>query len=340
NVVSRFSRTKEDSSIGIVFTALFAIGIILISAIPHGVHFDLECFLFGDPLAVDTDDLWLMGIVCPLVFLIVFLLYHPLKLASFDPVVATALGIPVVALHYLLMGMLAATVVAGLKTTGVVLVVALIITPASAAYLLTNRLWLMMLLASTFGGFSALAGMVLSFVTNWPSGPTMVVVATLIFVFVLMFSPSQGVLIKIIKRRHNRRHVDSEDVLKAVYRNSEPDAGCALDRVAEATRLSVGRVASISKLLIHEGLMAPLGPKIQLTSNGQRRALEMVRSHRLWESYLTERANVPAEEVHQQAEILEHVHELADKVDETLGHPQLDPHGEVIPPADARPPQL
>ena len=133
-------------------------------------------------LSADTDDLWLMGIVCPLVFLIVFLLYHPLKLASFDPVVATALGIPVVALHYLLMGMLAATVVAGLKTTGVVLVVALIITPASAAYLLTNRLWLMMLLASTFGGFSALAGMVLSFVTNWPSGPTMVVVATLIFV--------------------------------------------------------------------------------------------------------------------------------------------------------------
>ena len=190
--VSRLSRTKEDSSIGIVFTTLFAIGIILVSALPRGVHFDLNCFLFGDPLAVDTADLILMSIVCPLVLAIIILLYHPLRASSFDPVVAAAMGIPVVMLHYLLMGMLSATVVAGLKTTGVILVVAMVITPASAAYQLTNRFSRMLLLAGVFGGLSAILGMILAFVINAPSGPSMVLVATLIFALSMLFSPSHG----------------------------------------------------------------------------------------------------------------------------------------------------
>ncbi|MDG2207699.1 MAG: metal ABC transporter permease, partial [Pirellulales bacterium] len=212
-VVSRLSRTKEDSSIGIVFTTLFAIGIILISTMPKGVHFDLNCFLFGTPLGVDSSDLLLMAIVCPTVLGMIVLLYHPLRASSFDPTVAAAMGIPVVLLHYLLMGMLSATVVAGLKTTGVILVVSLMITPASAAYLLTNRLGTMMLLAGIFGGFCAVAGMTLSFATNWPSGATMVVFAAAIFGVVMLASPSQGLLTRYLQRRRMRRHIQEEDIL-------------------------------------------------------------------------------------------------------------------------------
>ena len=338
NVVSRFSRTKEDSSIGIVFTALFALGIIMISALPRGTHFDLQCFLFGDPLAVGESDLLLMAVVCPSVLLIVTLLYHPLKLASFDPIVAAAMGIPVVALHYLLMGMLSATVVAGLKTTGVVLVVALIITPASSAYLLSNRLWKMMLLAGVFGGLSALAGMTLSFVTNWPSGATMVMFASAIFGLVMLASPSQGVVIKMLRRWRIRRRVESEDVLKAVYRNTEADdTWCGIHRVAEVTHLTAGNVASIANELVRGGLLQRSQTALQLTATGRSRAIQLVRAHRLWESYLTERANVPPTEVHAQAEELEHVPGLVDEVDDNLGHPRLDPHGEVIPPREPQP---
>ena len=158
-VVSQASRTKEDSAIGIVFTALFALGIIIASGLPRGTHFDLKCFLFGDPLAVGPDDLIMMGIVAPLVLLAIFLFYHRLKLISFDPTVAAAMGISVTGMHYLVMGLLSATVVAGLKTTGVVLVVAMVITPASAAYQLCDRLWSMLVLAGLFGAISAAAGM-------------------------------------------------------------------------------------------------------------------------------------------------------------------------------------
>jgi ABC-type Mn2+/Zn2+ transport system permease subunit/Mn-dependent DtxR family transcriptional regulator len=334
NLVSRFSRTKEDSSIGIVFTALFAIGIILISAMPRGAHFDLDCYLFGDPLAVGTQDLVLMAIVCPLVLVIIALLYHPLKLASFDPVVAAAMGLPVMALHYLLMGMLSATVVAGLKTTGVVLVVALVITPASAAYLLSNRLSVMMVLSGIFGAASALVGMTMAFVFNWPSGASMVVFATAIFGVVMLLSPSQGLVTQAFRRWRIRRHVESEDVLKAVYRNAQPDSGwCYVNTVVEFTKLTSQQVTSIAKQLVREGLMTLSGGRLQLTDAGQHRAVEMVRAHRLWESYLTQHANVDAADVHDQAEELEHVHELADAVDETLGHPTVDPHGEEIPQA-------
>ncbi len=332
NLVSRFSRTKEDSSIGIVFTALFAIGIILISAMPRGAHFDLDCYLFGDPLAVGTQDLVLMAIICPLVLLIIGLLYHPLRLASFDPVVAAAMGVPVMALHYLLMGMLSATVVAGLKTTGVVLVVALIITPASAAYLLSNRLSVMMILSGVFGAASALVGMTMAFVFNWPSGAAMVVFATVIFAVVMLFSPSQGLLTLALRRWRVRRHVESEDVLKSVYRNAQPNGGgCHVETVAGFTKLSGERVISIAKQLTREGLLTLSGDRLQLTDAGHHRAIEMVRAHRLWESYLTQHANVDANDVHDQAEELEHAHELADAVDETLGHPTVDPHGEAIP---------
>lgn len=332
NLVSRYSRTKEDSSIGIVFTALFAVGIILHSSLPRLAHFDLECFLFGNPLAVERSDLILMGFVCPVVLLTIALLYHPLRLASFDPVVAASMGVPVMGLHYLLMGMLSATVVAGLKTTGVVLVVALIITPASAAYLLSNRLWVMMLLAGFFGALSAVAGMMLSFATNWPSGATMVVFATLIFVVAMLFSPSQGVVTSAIRRFRIRRHVESEDVLKGLFHASgKSGEWCGLEDVAAAARMRTGHVLRVAKQMAREGLVKIMPDKVALTPAGMNRAVEMVRAHRLWESYLSEEANVAPEDVHEEAERLEHVHELADEVDQTLGHPQLDPHGEVIP---------
>ena len=171
NVVSHNSRTKEDSAIGIVFTALFALGLILISMLPRGTHFDLKCFVFGIPEAVTFAEFSLMTGIAIVVLGTITLLYHPLKLISFDPIVATAMGLPVLFFHYLLMGMISATVVAGLKTTGVILVVAMVITPASAAYQITNRFSNMLILAGFFGALSALLGTILAYILNAPSGP-------------------------------------------------------------------------------------------------------------------------------------------------------------------------
>ncbi len=334
-VVSEYSRTKEDSAIGIVFTALFAMGIILISSLSRGTHFDLKCFLFGDPLAVGLDDLLMMTIVAPLVLLTVFVLYHRLKIASFDPVVAATMGISVSAVHYLLMGLLSATVVAGLKTTGVILVVAMVITPASAAYQLSNRLWPMLILAGAFGALSAAAGMSVAFITNSPTGPAMVLVATIIFAMAVTLSPSHGLLFRALRRRQVGRHINCEDCLKAIYRVMETSAGCTKADVVRLTGLSSARVEASLRQLRKERMVEPGSVVLTLTPLGRRRALELVRAHRLWESYLAGEAGIDIETIHDEAERLEHAHELADEVDAKLGHPRRDPHGEEIPVVNA-----
>jgi len=331
NVVVRFSRTKEDSSIGIVFTAMFALGIVMISALPQSTHFDLKCFLFGDPLAIGIEDLWMMGIICPAVLLTVAILYFRLKLVSFDPLVAAAMGVSVAVMHYLIMGMLSVTVVAGLKTTGVVLVVAMVITPASAAYQLTNRFWVMLVLAGVFGAVSAAIGMSVAFVANSPTGPAMVLVAVGLFALSVIFSPSHGVVFDRIRRFKLTRHVENEDVLKAIYRLGPQPCGRFHDSLQTHTRLAARRVHAALRRLRGEQLIVNQGETFTLTPAGVRHAETMVRAHRLWETYLADRLGVSPEEVHAEAERLEHAHDMAERLDETLGRPDVDPHGSTIP---------
>lgn len=331
NLVGRFSRTKEDSAIGIVFTALFALGIILISALPRGTHFDLKCFLFGDPLAVGQSDLIMMSVICPAVLAVVAALYHRLKLVSFDPLVAAAMGVSVTATHYLLMGMLSATIVAGLRTTGVILVVAMVITPASAAYQLTNRFSVMIGLAGVFGAASAGAGMSLAFMTNSPTGPAMVLVAVVIFGIAVVFSPAHGVVFDRLRRRKLARHIANEDVLKAMYRLGPiPRAGYEPVLIA-AVNLGLKDIRKTLGRLRKERLVEPDDGRIALTDAGAAHAKQLVRAHRLWETYLAEHAGVDPSLVHDEAERFEHAHGLAAELDQTLGHPATDPHGTTIP---------
>ncbi len=330
NLVHRHSRTKEDSAIGIAFTAMFAVGLIAISSLPRGTHFDLKCFIYGEPLAINTPDLWLMGIICPAVLLIVAVMYQRLKFISFDPVGAQALGVPVQAIHYLLMGLLAATIVAGIKSTGVILVVAMIITPASAAYQLTNRLSVMIVLAGIIGGVSAGLGMSLAFAVNAPTGPSMVVIVVVFFLLAVLLSPSHGWVFDRLRKHRLSRHVAQEDVLKAVYRLGDPQID-AVQKIGTETGLPAPRIRRSIGRLVQEGLMQVSEGKAALTDAGRKHAEELVRAHRLWETYLVNEAGVPIEVVHAQAELLEHAHELSEQLDKLLGKPQTDPHGSEIP---------
>lgn len=376
NLLTRYSRVKEDAAIGIVFTAMFAVGIILISRLPAGTHFDMKCFLFGDPLAVQREDLITISVVAPLVVATVCLLFHPLKLLSFDPVMCRTLGFNPVMLHYVLMILLSATIVAALRSVGVIMGVAMLITPAAVAYQLTNRLWTMLLVAAAAGATSALVGMFLAFQINSPPGPAMVLVATVMFLTAMAFAPERGLLVAWRRRRRIRAHIVEEDVLKALLRREQTQAlapAAASGPVFEsapAPALAPGRapvahpadlyhalrdVASAEinravRLLQREGLLAtpaadtiapaPASPvatrgaahSVQpvLTRQGRTRALELQRSHRLWESYLAEH-DVGDAHLHAEAERLEHAHSLADELADSLGNPATDPHGEPIP---------
>jgi manganese/iron transport system permease protein len=191
--LSRRGQMKEDTAIGVVFAAFFALGVALLST-ADSYSVDLAHILFGDVLGVSDSDLWLTAGLGALVLLAVVLLYKELLVVSFDPVLAATLRLPLSTLQYLLLVLIALTIVVSLQTVGVALMVAMLVTPAATAYLLTRRLWHMMVVGAAIGAFSSIAGLYLSFYVNVASGPAVVLVCTALFVIAFLFSPSRGIV--------------------------------------------------------------------------------------------------------------------------------------------------
>ncbi|QFT87415.1 Manganese transport system membrane protein MntB [Bacillus sp. THAF10] len=200
--VSQNSRIKHDTSIGIMFTAMFAAGIIIITMLKSST--DLYHILFGNVLAVRPSDMWITLGTGLFVLTAVYLFYKELLVTSFDSTMAAAYGLPVRLIHYFLMALLTMVTVASLQTVGIVLVVAMLITPAAAAYLLTDRLWVMIFIAAGIGVISSVVGLYFSFTYNLASGATIVISATAIFALVFLFSPKHGLLWKTMKTRKKR----------------------------------------------------------------------------------------------------------------------------------------
>lgn len=178
--LSKNSQIKEDTSIGVIFAGMFALGIALISTV-KSYAVDLTHFLFGDVLSVSSQSLWLILIFGGLVLLAVFAFYKEFMTLSFDPVLAATLRLPVGMLNNLLLTLIAVTVAVSLQTVGVALMVAMLVTPAATAYLLTHRLSTMMLLAAIFASLAGVIGLYLSFYLSIASGAAIVLTATVFF---------------------------------------------------------------------------------------------------------------------------------------------------------------
>lgn len=191
--ISRRSDIREDAAIGVVFAGAFALGITLL-ALQRSYAVDLAHILFGNLLGVSTSDLWFAGILGALVLLTIFAFYKEFLVLSFDPILAATLRLPVTFLQNLLLVLLAIVIVVSIQAVGVALVIAMLITPASAAYLLSRRLPSMMMLAALIGSVSAVIGLYASFYANLPSGPAIVLVETGVFALIFLFSPRRGVI--------------------------------------------------------------------------------------------------------------------------------------------------
>jgi manganese/iron transport system permease protein len=185
---SRQGTIKEDTAIGILFTAALALGVALISSI-RTYAVDLSHILFGNLLGVGVTDLVLTGGLGLLVLLTVIFLYNQFLVVSFDPVLSATLRLPTELLRNLMLILLAVTIVVSLQTVGVGLVAAMLVTPAATAYLVVRRLPAMMLLSAGIGAVSSIVGLYLSYYINIASGSAIVLTATLIFVVVYLFSP-------------------------------------------------------------------------------------------------------------------------------------------------------
>jgi manganese/iron transport system permease protein len=187
---------KEDTAIGVIFAGMFALGIALISTV-RSYTVDLTHFLFGDVLGVSNSDLWLISIFGGLVILTILAFYKEFLVLSFDPILAKTLRLPTNLLNYLLLLLIAITIVLSLQTVGIALMSAMLVTPAATAYLLTRRLPVMMTLAATIGAVSAIVGLYLSFYIDIASGPAIVLTCTFFFLLAFIFSPYQGLIKKI-----------------------------------------------------------------------------------------------------------------------------------------------
>ena len=181
--ISKNAEIKEDTAIGIIFAGMFALGIALISTV-RSYAVDLSHFLFGDVLSVSSQSLWLILLFGGLVLLTIFAFFKEFTTISFDPILATTLRLPVGLLNNLLLALIAVTVAVSLQTVGVALMVAMLVTPAATAYLLTHRLSRMMMIAAVFASLSGVIGLYLSYYLSIASGAAIVLTATLFFMIV------------------------------------------------------------------------------------------------------------------------------------------------------------
>ncbi|WP_270181525.1 metal ABC transporter permease [Alkalihalobacillus sp. CinArs1] len=207
------SGVQSDAAIGVVFTSLFALGVILLSAFAGKVHLDVNHALMGeitfipwDTLTINGMDLgpsavWMLGFVLILNLILIFFFYKEIKISSFDPAMATAIGIPVIFIHYLLMSMVSITTVASFDSVGAILVVAMLIVPGATAYLLTDRLIIMLCISAVIGVASAVGGYYAALAWNISISGSMASIAGLIFGLTFILSPKHGLLGKVLARR-------------------------------------------------------------------------------------------------------------------------------------------
>jgi len=324
--------TKNDAAIGIVFTAMFSIGVMGISWISRneGVHLDLKDFLFGNVLGVSDEDLLLTGMVTLMVIGLLVLFFRPLFVTTFQPVIAKTMGISVNRIHYLLMLLLSFSVVASLQTVGVILVVAMLITPSSTALLLSNRLKIVVILSAFFGLLSAVGGLLAAIALETTPGPAMAVVATIIYLVAVFFSPSKGLILQWTRKFKFKRKILLEDGIKTSYR-LEMNQSLTKDSFEQKMNLSKKAFLKLTKDLENQGYLSK--NPVALTEKGRKAGSQLVRAHRLWETYLVDKVGISTEHIHDDAEKYEHLlsEEMVNAVDKELGYPHHDPHGSPIP---------
>lgn len=345
--VHKHANVPEDSSIGIVFTSLFAFGVVVVSQAEH-VHLDLDCVLFGDLAFAGVNLRPTFGYLWPDSFrtlvpalvittVMLFVFWKELRLTSFDPTLAVTLGFSATFVHYLLTTVVAVVTVSAMEVVGL-LVVALLIVPAATARLLTDKLSTMLWLACLIGVTSTTLGYLLALRWNSSAAGLSAVVAGVALLIAILLSPTNGVLGRVVRTVRLRIRICAEDVLAGLFRRQERSESPDLAAVAssgECHQMAGGGLLANAALrwLVSRQLLTGEGQQRSLTDRGLNYARSLVRSHRLWEAYLQENFDLNEDHLHDPAEDMEHFigPELQQRITEELAAPAEDPHGRAIP---------
>jgi manganese/zinc/iron transport system permease protein len=341
----QYAGVPSDASMGVVFTALFALGVVLIKKYIHGVHFDMRCVYEG-LLELTPWSRWeLFGYELPRAAVmavgmlivnaaIITALWKEFKLSSFDPALASTMGFSAGVMHYLLMALVAVTAVASFEAVGSILVVAMLVAPPATAHLLVDRLGPMVLLAALLGVAAAIIGYVLGVWIDTNYAGMMTVSAAGLYGLAVLFSPRYGIVSAAVRNLQTALRVVREDLLAMLYRIEELRTPRRL-ATAEAERAVGGGMLARWGLrgLLRDGRVAAAGNQLELTTRGRDDAKLLVRSHRLWETYLVKYLGMPLDHVHEPAHRVEHFigPEMRDELEQKLEAADVDPHGREIP---------
>ncbi|MBN2477164.1 MAG: metal ABC transporter permease [Pirellulales bacterium] len=346
----RHGGVAEDASMGVVFTSLFALGVILIKRYGQAVDLDPDCVLNGLLELVVVNRVEIAGYDVPralvtiapvlllnVVFIVLF--WKELLISSFDPALADTMGLKAGWMHYLLMALVALTTVASFEQVGSILVIAMLIVPGATAGLLCDRLRTMMLISAVIAVASAVLGHFAAVQFNTNTAGTMSVIVGLFYLAAVLLSPQYGVLSALARNLRTSLRIVREDLLGMLYRLEELQAERALQAGEAKQAVGGGWLAWLGlQSLLRRGDVQRQGELLRLTASGRQQAAQLIRAHRLWEVYLVERLGLPLDHVHEPAMRMEHFigDELQQRLAAETTDTATDPHGREIPPGSQK----
>lgn len=340
--LSRNRLTRPDTSISLMLSFFFGLGILLLTYIQHqgnASQAGLDKFIFGKAASITEADVQLFLISGIIISSSIVLFLRGFYLISFDEDYARVTGFPMKLLRLALSVLTVWTVAIGIQAVGVVLMAALLITPALAARFWTHSIGKMLIIAAIFGMIAGYTGSFVSYLAPaMPTGPWIVVMATFIAIFSMLFAPGRGLIARWKIKSRNKEKTLLENILKLFYQIGEKSNQLQetileedlLNHRAFATEeLQRGLKKLTSLGLLEHSLLA-----YRLTKNGLAEAQRVVRLHRLWELYLQRYLHLQPDHVHDDAEAMEHVitPEIEAQLELILGNPETDPHNTIIPP--------
>lgn len=348
-LLQRTTVLKSSECMGVVFTGFYAIGILMVKRLQNmqlSGQSGLERFLFGQIVGISFQDVMVMAGITAAAIACVIIFWRTLAVSSFDKDFATSTGTPAIRMEILFTTLLTVAIVIGVQIVGVVLVAAMLVTPAATAYLLTDRLHRMVILSGIFGAAAGVIGILLSVGfagpgRDMPTGATIVLAAGVIFGLVMLVAPAHGVLPRALRLIQKRRKTAAENLLRTIYlmierRGNANDLRFGVDDLAALRHESPAFIKRMARHAARRGWIdsASIDPVI-LTAEGLNESRRVVRNHRLWELFLTQQANLAADHVHADAEYIEHVlpKDVVERLEKMLDQPAADPHGRLIPEA-------
>lgn len=344
-------KVKSDSALCFVLASFFGIGLTLASQVQFSyssLYRQAQVYLYGQAATMTDIHIVIYGVLSSAIVLVISIYYKEILAISFDAEYAKSLGINTRYIDGMIFFLVALAVVIGIRSVGVVLMSAMLIAPAAAARQYTDKLYKIFVLAALFGLLSGFLGNYYSGeMSKWlsnaypgtrvalPTGPVIVVVASLICLLSLMLAPKKGLFLRLIRIFLFRFRCMCENLLKAIWRLG-PDKDVAFDEIAKYQSASSLYLRCVLQHLVHQGWVRNVPNGYRLTTEGVQWAARIVRLHRLWEVYLVDYLGVDVERVHRSAEEMEHIitPHLEAELTLLLHDPKLDPHHQPIPPSE------